>query len=753
MFQRPGTLGVVALLALLAACQNEPSSVPAEQIPRASSSLGLPHRVLEPGTDGTFTDVVAVAIDLTGRTRIPGELSARATPDSLSLVMKGQPVRLVTTMPPHEGRDVVGIRLGYRGTLGGRLGLSWREAREPHFRRALVGVDVPGGGELVSCQLGFGPTRILGRHVSGVGIELPSSEVGTVTLQRIELVLEPGASTHRVDIDGDVREVLAPGPRRRMEWDVVVPTAGRLAFDYATHPDMRVSHGDGTRFVAEVVDGTKSTTLLDRWLSVFAVPGHRPWQSADLDLAAWAGRRVTLRLTTLAGPDAHGVFPASAEVGDDDPLFTVPRLVVAGDARPNVLVIVIDTLRRDALGVWGGGPSPVLDSLATAATRYDRAWSSGSWTHPSVASLLSGWNPSRHGLGFGPAGTTRRDPRTPMLAVDLRAVGYATAAISNNRIVSVEEGFAEGFTTFDQTAFVEDQVYGAQRVTRSALAWSAEHRESPWFLYLHYFDPHDRYQAPPPFTRMHVAPRLESTIRDSSVRGGRPNTFMDESPAKRDLTADELEYMRDLYRGEVSYLDHWIGRLLDGLRASGALDNTLVVLTSDHGEEFLEHGGFKHGHSLYEELVAVPLIVARPGGHSAGTVVDSPVTLLDLAPTVRDVAGVEPRTDGRPWPLATRDEDIPVAENFRDGEGPLAGVQRAVLQWPRKLIEYGDGARLELFDLAADPRERAPLGEAEEVGRMVAVLDSVAGDSAPAVEDAEVDPALLEKLKAMGYVH
>jgi arylsulfatase A-like enzyme len=744
-----------AFALILAGCEVEPQSLVIQEHTLTSAYLGLPHRVMQRGVDGAAETVAARTITLVSQLRAPARLLQYSSPDSMVLVTSGGPVRVTANLPAVERRDLFGVRVGYRGTLGGQLGLSWREGRDTEFRRAQSSVLIPGLGETATCELGLGPTRVLGTRVAEVGIELPVTEVGTVTLSRVDLLLRPGRVIQRVDIDGVTREVLTPGPGRWLEWNVTVPQDGRLVFDYATHPGMRVSHGDGTRFVVEVVEGTRSTELMDRWLSVFAVPAHRGWQSASLDLRPWVGRQVVVRLSTRAGPPARGVFPASAELRDDNPLFTVPRLVSGADPRPNILLIVIDTLRRDALGVYGGGPSPHLDSLATAGVRFERAWASGSWTHPSVASLLSGWTASKHGLGFGPAGTTRLDPSTPLVTGELRDEGWATAAVSNNKIVSVEEGFARGFVSFDESAFVEDQIYGAQRVTRSALSWVEDHPDGPYFLYLHYFDPHDRYQAPPPWTRMHVDEVADSRIDDSAVRSGRPNAFLETASGSGELSAQELQYMRDLYRGEVSYVDHWLGRLMHGLRDRGALDNTLVVITSDHGEEFLEHDSLKHGHALYEEQIAVPLIVLLPAGGSAGTVISDPVSLLDLAPALRSIAGLDTRqADGDAWAFGNGIQGRnPVAENWRYGEGPNSGPQRALIDWPRKLIEYQRAQTLEFFDLELDPGEQSSSLDAAGIGRMVILMDSLLGTRDDGLGAAPVDPVLLEKLKAMGYVH
>jgi len=748
MIARPLLLPLPGLLCLflLASCELEPSRSDLRAVPLESISLGLPDRVSLPGN---VADMPGAFLAITSRLRASSEFVQERTPDSLTLIMSGKPLRVTATLPALDPRELAGLRIGYRGSLGGDLGISWREGREQEFKRAFAVASMPGNGVGVVRELLFGPTRVLGNRISEIGIDIPGTEVGTVTLYGVELLLRPGRIRHHVSLDDQLREVLSARGGLRLEWDCRVPAGGRLVFDYGTHPGMRVSHGDGTRFVVEVDDGRNSTRILDAWLSAFAVPAHRGWQAASLDLSAWVGRQVTLRLMTEPGPAAHSIFPGSADPDDDDPLFTVPRLVADPDTRPNFLMIVIDTLRRDALGVYGGGPTPVLDSLATAGVRFDRAWAAGSWTHPSVASLLSGWPASQHGLGYGLAGATRLDPRTPLIAASLHDAGWATAAVSNNRIVSIEEGFAAGFTSFDQRPFDEDQVYGAQRVTRGALQWLDAHPDGPTFLYLHYFDPHDRYQAPPPFTRAQVSPALNKRVTDSSVRAGRPNTFMSSvTPDARAMRPDELEYMQGLYQGEVAYVDHWVGKLLAGMRERGALANTVVVVTSDHGEEFLEHEGLKHGHTLYDELIRVPLIVVLPGAGRAGEVVDDAVSLLQVAPMLRSMAGLENGTGG-----LFDGSSLPLAQNWAWGEGPLVGPQRALVQWPYKLIEYRQAQLSDLYDLAGDPGELEPLQAGPQTVRMTAILDSLVGVDDGVQSAMDADPALLEKLKAMGYVH
>ena len=356
-------------------------------------------------------------------------------------------------------------------------------------------------------------------------------------------------------------------------------------------------------------------------------------------------------------------------------------------------------------------------------------------------------------------GASRIDPSAPWLPRRIREAGWATAAVSNNFIVSPDEGFARGFDHFDQRVFERDQVYGAQRVTRNALEWLEGHGDAPYFLYLHYFDPHDRYQAPPPFTRRFVDARAAEKVKQVGVLGGRPNPLREalaDTTRRVQIPESDLTYMRGLYDGEVAYVDHWIGVLLDRMRERGWLENTLVVLTSDHGEEFLEHGFLKHGHALYEEQIRVPLIVVPPTPERAGERNESPVSLLDLPKTLLEFVDQESDFEGLDL-LGTLPATRPIFAEMRGRPpAPAVGHLRAVIEWPFKLIENLDRAQREVYDLQADVAEQAALGPifGARGDSLRASLDRNLPDpNAVTTEELPPDPALIEKLKAMGYVH
>jgi len=295
--------------------------------------------------------------------------------------------------------------------------------------------------------------------------------------------------------------------------------------------------------------------------------------------------------------------------------------------RPNVLMIVVDTLRDDRLGCYGSGleTSPAIDGLAASGALFENAYAPSPWTKPSVASILTGKYPSGHGL-------TGLDAKLPKgarsIAERLKAAGYATAGVVSNKLIG---GFSRGFDTFDKSEAKGPNHVSARGVTNKAikLMKGLSARKKPFFLYVHYFDPHVDYKAHPQlgFTPNDVG-RLDGT-----------QSWNELHELRNDLTPEEVKYVRDLYDGEVRYTDDFVGELLVSLDALELTDNTIVAFTADHGEEIFEHGNIGHTRALYEELIRVPLIIRAPGV-APGTRLEHSVTLVSLVPTILDLARV-----------------------------------------------------------------------------------------------------------------
>ena len=434
-----------------------------------------------------------------------------------------------------------------------------------------------------------------------------------------------------------------------------------------------------------------------------------------------------------------------------------------GDAAApkSVLLVVVDTLRPDHLGLYGHDrpTTPSLDRRAARAVVYEHAFSTSSWTLPAVASILTGRLPSSHGarsLTRGPLAQQslgesieRRaksfaplDPAVPTFAELLAAAGFSTGAITSNPFLDPRFGLDRGFASYDQVPRRK-----ANAVTDAALAWLDRHRDEPFFLFVHLMDPHLPYR-PPAELRGRFTGGIDSRLGYSAA-GVR--TIRKALPG---LPASDRAFLEAAYDEEIVFVDQQLERLLSGLEKMEIWDSTLVMLTSDHGEELFEHGGFEHGHSLYDEVLRVPLAVwdprAEPGRRTA------PVSLADLLPTALEALGRE--TPGRMegvsfWPSliheASTGRRLIAAQDILHGD-----EQQAVIDWPRKLIYRPDGGALQLFDLAADPAEGRDLA-ADDPAAAAALLRSAKLLLQPkpdGAESLELDSATIEELRALGYI-
>ncbi|MDY7093276.1 MAG: sulfatase [Acidobacteriota bacterium] len=439
----------------------------------------------------------------------------------------------------------------------------------------------------------------------------------------------------------------------------------------------------------------------------------------------------------------------------------------------NLVVILIDTLRSDHLPGYGyhRNTAPTLTRLQSEGIAV-QGYAASSWTKPSVATLLTGFPPQRH-QAVGRADALPAE--VPYLPELLAEKGFDTAAYVGNRNVGRKFGFDRGFRHFEMT-HPTGKIDGP-RVTAKSLALAQELRP-PFFLYAHYVDPHDPYHPPRLFTDQGLAdgPPVEGFVQPRQVRNGRT-----------EMTPEVLRRMIDQYDGEIHQVDEEVRHLLAGLEEQGLLERTLVVVTSDHGEEFLEHGELTHGTGLYQEAIRVPLIFwARDGSlgaeapaapedpavPEAPAVPEDPVRTfhqLDFLATALDALGLSPELaeDGSGsslWAPLVRREDLGSDREHwfhldLDGRGALAWMQ-----WPAKLIHSVDAPHDRLFDLEQDPRElsptteHSPLTEAQQAAELPELrrglinhhnrLESLAAQR----ESQTLDSETRSSLAALGYL-
>jgi len=375
---------------------------------------------------------------------------------------------------------------------------------------------------------------------------------------------------------------------------------------------------------------------------------------------------------------------------------------------PNVVIVILDAWRADA---FREDLMPKLYKYAEDdATVFTRAWSCASWTLPSMASVFTGQYVDSHRGRSGP----RADTVSPTLAQLFRAEGYETTAFVGNRLIDRHNPITDGFDTFTfwdwfpplrAVGFYYTNWYGpavrdtfgcplvsetSRKLTRSFEQFLSRSHRRPYFLWVHYIDPHGPYTPPPGY----YEPADEPYIR-------RPRYNVKKlGPAHHRL-----------YEGECAFLDDLLAPTV--LKKLMADDNTIVVFTADHGEEFWEHYAPGHGKSVYDYVTRVPLIISVPGKSPA--VVTTPVSLVDLAPTLLTLTGlaVPPTMQGEPLPWKTDGSvgrPIFIGSNFTKNMLP-SGRQDAIIVWPRKLIVPHDDMRMlgEYYDLARDPGEENAL--------------------------------------------
>jgi arylsulfatase len=463
--------------------------------------------------------------------------------------------------------------------------------------------------------------------------------------------------------------------------------------------------------------------------------------------------------------------PGSGEAADPEPA-----------RRPHIVLISLDTLRADRLGAYGceRPTSPVMDRFAAEGVRFAEAVAPSSKTATSHTSMFTGVHPRVHGVRnyYGKEATAPNEGLVNLAEALADEGGYVCAAFTGGGMMSGELGFERGFTEYDDRGAGADRVFGRTKAWLEQRWPEVQQSEVPLFLFVHTYEIHDPYTPPAEWAQRFVDPNysggvdatriempddaIEAWKNDPTLFKRIQDGFWGQFDGRK---PEDVQYIKDLYDAGIAYTDYLLGDLLENLQDIGLLDEALVVITSDHGEEFLDHGLVSH-QTVYQEILHVPLLVRLPVGHPQaverrGAVVPRPVMGADLFPSLLDFAGIEvpDYVQGQSWVPSLLGEITRWELAWSEIGTPANDL--VALRWGGyKLI----GNRVtrrdpEFYDLQVDPREQFNrMGDFGDVAVHMAGLmqrqderNALLAKRFPAVPT-QVGEAGMGAMHALGYV-
>jgi arylsulfatase A-like enzyme len=613
------------------------------------------------------------------------------------------------------------------------------------------------------------PLQRLASDRSGFGRENPN----LARLADKYPLLDAGAGRNpflvkkKIQVGPGEENALLAFPRSVFRFRLRIASGSRLELRVAVLRGRDKARGSGLGesvdfSVRRLEEGVPESLVYQRTLTL--PPGRDlVLDSRKVDLAPSGDREVVLEFTTRGTEDLPAFWL--------NPLIVQPRT----PTRP-IILISLDTLRADHVGCYGydRATTPNIDRLAADSVLFRNTFAPSPWTLPSHVSMLTGLDCLHHGVYHT---EDRMDPELPTLADYLREHGYLTSAFTGDGFVIGLYGFSKGFDTFRPHPPGSNPSLESGALARNALAWLETNADRDFLLFLHTYQMHDPYVPPPPYDTMFLDPGAE--LRGISMADRRYNY------ENRYKPPDSEAFRRNvvaLYDGEIRYTDEvLIGPLVRRLKELGLYDRALIVLTSDHGEEFYEKGSWLHQASLYDQSLKVPLLVKFPGSRDGGRRIDRWARLTDILPTVLEESGLE---------FPARDLDGKSLRSLVGGreKGPQRAFRselaadvvknhvprkRAVSQGTYKVILNDDfqprdlaffahpppkPERLEIYDLAEDPGEtrNLALSRPELARRMLSLLDQrfkpTRRTRKPAGTTPEMSREIREELKALGYI-
>jgi arylsulfatase A-like enzyme len=585
----------------------------------------------------------------------------------------------------------------------------------------------------------------------GPGILAPSRAYAAEGAARPALLLSPPARVQRTLGDFE-------GLRRLI---------GAAGIDHAAREELAELHPGHALLFTVRVDGARAAEVR---LALDAA-SWKPLASGGIPVRGGARIELEARLLDARGAEVRPARALRAGLGGLA-LLQTERLArtKSSPERPNLVLVVLDTLRADRTSAYGYGKetTPHLAALAARGALFEELQSTASWTWPSTASILTGLYPFEHGVEDAKRSFLSETLDT--LPEALQRAGLTTAAWSGSPLIVPDKGFGQGFEFFDASR--EGRLRRSDLVVPAALEWLGTLGGTRFFLYLHLMEPHAPF-VPLPEGRRLFASEVPADYDPTRVLAHNWELMAegfgpDGSPRTEAIVPpEEQRWISALYDGCVWSADHWLGLVLARLEELGLTGATIVAVTSDHGEELFEHGLVSHGNTLRRALVRVPLVLAGPGVPRAERLA-APLSSVALAPTLARLTGAELRGLPGSLDLFAPSGDRPLFFSTRQGwwngwaQQPLFGLRRgtSVLHLAPEAAPWGARTRpgpgeARLYDLARDPDEAHDLAQ-EQPERARALRDELEqllrSFRTHAAPSAEVDPGTLELMRGLGYV-
>jgi arylsulfatase A-like enzyme len=708
-----------------------------------------------------------------------GRLTGRAT--------AAVPILAVELPPVADSEVVHEIQVRMRASEGTQVAATLRGPAPVDFRfEAELIRPIPwpltspamAGEEMQSYALG-GSSAVLMRGRRHLLLRPTDREGATFEIESVRLVTR---REHLAAVASGVgwqalsevyRESLVARAPETMRFRVRLPRRPRLELAVGTIEEWPVRFRVGVR-----ANGRDETVALR------TVTAANRWEPLAVELARFAGREVTLSLALESGKDGVLGLWGSPVVRDR----TAPPAAAGRPAVRGVILVWADTLRRDRLDAYGHSrpTAPNVRALAEEGVRFTDCQAQASWTKASGPSILTSLYPTTHGVADIP---DRLPAAATTIAESFREAGWATFGLASIAFVGRMTNLHQGFEEFHEQTSIPSREGGVHKTSPvlvdRLLPWLDAHRDVPFFALLHVSDPHSPFRPAPPYDTLWADPALreEHERQEKAVRPfiAEPNMRRFGMPTREEMARAGVDsepyvaYEQDLYDGAIRGMDAEIGRVRERIAALGMEDRVVIAFISDHGEAFLEHGMHFHGNSVYGELTNVPLIFWGPAAVARGRVVDGPVQLIDVMPTLLDLAGVRPPAglQGRSLAPALRAGAGPVRleprpaiseKHARKGSSTEDVASTAIVSGRWKLIHNTERPagtpEFELYDHSGDPLDLTDVAprHPEVVARLSREIAAWRAMAAAARLKPDSDAAAtlgkeeLEKLRALGYI-